>query len=254
MTDESQIPTIGVCLVTWPRTRERLYYFKRTVGSFLAHRRASGHQFRLFCSAESQDCTQELSSGLVAYCDLTRIALSWRQAPANLGANMNAALQMAAGCDFLILLQDDWVMTEPVDFSVYADFLEDNSAFAMVRFSWAEVPEGDERSHWHIAGKPVAWQRRPKKGTTWHNAPVRWLDPASTYFYGDQPHMRRGNFEQEFGLFKEGGDLGDPEVELSGRLKLAKWQIGLSHKVLFHHIGQVSSLQSPAERFGNAKV
>jgi hypothetical protein len=238
------LPTIGVCLVTWPRSRERLTYFKRTVGSFLAHRRASAHEIRLFCSAESE-CPEELGANLVAYCNMVRIPLSWRKGRANVGANMNAALKMGSGCDFVILLQDDWVMVEPVDFSVYADFLQQNSAFAMVRFSWAEIPDGDERSHWIVKGPDVTW-----KGPD-GAPPIRWLDPRSTYFYGDQPHMRRGTFERELGLFKEGGDLGEPEVELNGRLKLAKWQIGLSHKVLFHHIGEVSSVDH-AGRFGNS--
>jgi hypothetical protein len=233
--------TIGVALLTWPRIPARLDYFRRTVEGFQARAVASRHEFVYSVSAESDDVPSAEAAALAVYCNDHRIALTWREGKANLGANLNAALKLALAPDFILLLQDDWLLTETQDLSYYADFLDDNPAFALVRFGWPEVPAGDERARWIQKGGQVA-------GSSPH-APVIWLDPMSTYFYGDQPHLRRRSFATEFGWYKEGGDTGEPEVDLTDRLQRERWQIGLSDRVLFHHIGEHTSVRSDRERF-----
>src|SRR3974390_1350276 len=49
---ETEIKTISIALVTWPRTTHRLTYFCRTVLGFLDHARASDHRFEFACSSE----------------------------------------------------------------------------------------------------------------------------------------------------------------------------------------------------------
>jgi hypothetical protein len=253
--------TIGVAIVTWPRSIERIQYFKRTMQAMFDNARASRHHLIYFASAERDGVSLNMQrdfydSVLALFGGQRGDFFQWREGPANLGANMNAALTMRGDppADYLLLLQDDWVLTQPVDLSPYCDFLDGFPRFSMVRFSWPEVPRHDERAHWI---KFASARDQPYGDMTIardNRTIIRFLDNSSTYLYGDQPHLRRASYLEEFGPFKEGGDAGEPEVELCGRLKQQGWQVATSEKVLFEHCGDVSSMTTHAQRFGGPQT
>ena len=235
-------PVIAVAIPTWPRNQARLIYLERTLEAMEQNATVLRHEFQFVASAECEDVSETNREGFFAICRRFDVLGKFRMAPPNLGDNMNAALDLAGeladakGSELvaIILLQDDWRLHHKTNFSLFADFLEEERQFAMIRFEWSTNPA-------HTLIGPTVAHRNQRV------CPIRLMDPRSAYFYADHPHMRRGTYEKEFGQYKAGSNLGFPEVELTGRLKASAWQIGTSELRLFSHIGEFSSV-TEAER------
>jgi len=166
--------------------------------------------------------------------------VNYREPPANLGANMNRALGLGrdTGARFLLFTQDDWVLTDKLDLEPYCRLLGFLTEVALVRFSWGEGP-----------GQTVFLPQTEGQGPG--VVVTRAVDPEkSHYFYGDQPQLRRATFPDEYGWFVEGGDMGQPEVELGARLRREGFLVAASHKIFFEHCGEKSSV-TEAQRFGH---
>ncbi len=221
---------IAVCLVTWPRNADRVSYLERTVSALRVNLRHSGHIVRYVVSAESQDVPREFLAAVEDIVRPLQTRVIYRDGKADLGANMNAALKEGLShhhCTHALLVQDDWVLMQPLDISPYADFLTGCREWGMVRFDWSLQ---EHHSTW-------------MPDFEWHGFRMRELSPESTYFYGDQIQLRRASFPQEYGWFLEGGkNIGTAEVDFNSRLQQTKWRIATTPERMFEHCGTVSSV------------
>ncbi len=233
---------IDVAIAAWPNHPKRLEYFQLVVESLREHLTASRHELRLFCSAETERDPARRWCGLELehLCTEHGISLSWRDAPANLGANMNAALAMCTG-DYILLQQEDWRLKHPLDLSDGADFLAARGHLSVVdeplgaspflrpdilRYSWPEDP----KMHPAMIEQP----RWP--------CGYRQIDVGGKWPYGDDPHLRRPGFMHDFGWYHEGGRHGSASASMMKFLVRRRAVIAAAGRCYYKHCGSVSSV------------
>jgi len=214
---------IDIAMVTWPNHPKRLEYLQRVVASLHEGLTASQHTLRYYCSAETERdpnrpwCGDELER----LCDEYDISLSWRDAPANLGGNMNAVLAMCTAATIL-LQQDDWRLIHPLDLSPGAEFLLINRRVDLLRYSWPEDP----------AMLPTFIEQRG-----W-----RQIDSQGKWPYGDDPHLRRQDFMHRHGWYYMGGGHGSASATMMRWLKKKQAVIAAADQTYFKHCGAVTSV------------
>ena len=213
---------ISIALVTWPNHPRRIEYFRRGIVD-LKRRLCVTDPYALeyVCSAETErDPAQSWHGAEVeSLCHAHGVRLQWRHGPANLGANMNAALQMCTG-ELLLLVQDDWHLEARLDLRDGASFLLSNPRVALLRYSW---PAGKCTLRDH----PDGWRR---------------IDINGLWPYGDDPHLRRPDFMERYGWYLEGGHHGTASATLMRDLCTARAEIAVAEQVYFRHIGEVSAV------------
>jgi hypothetical protein len=222
---------IAICIPTWPNSPERLEYFDRTCQTLRERLTATGHELVYFASSEAQDVPRDLAQELVRLCQKYRVKLTIRHQPANLGANMNAALRLGldAHPQYVFMCQDDWLITEPLDLAPYCRLLDETeNVVAMVRFCWSAHPE-----HSQPIGPQVF---------TVDDITCRQFQHDKSFRYGDQPQLRRAQFPREYGWFVEGGNMGRPEFEMQGVLRDRHLITVGSPTKYFEHLGTVSTV------------
>jgi len=216
---------LDIAITTWPNAKFRFGYFKETIESLHDHLVLSRHTARMICSAESKRDPDFEWAGemLEEYCEKNEIELHWHKAEPNLGANANAVLRL---CDAPVVWfqQDDWRMLETVDVSDGIDFILDRREFDLVRYSYPDVDN-----------------MRPRflelRGTDF-----REVDPGSTWFYGDDPHLRRNpEFMEKWGFYLEGGRHASASSALMSKMKRGRARIAAANRCYFRHFGQTSS-------------
>jgi len=215
---------MDIAISTWPNARFRFDYFRETMASLRKYLTASRHTIRWVCSAETQrDPMQDwMGDQLEEYCREHEIVLSWRHEPPNLGANMNAALKLCTA-PVIWTQQDDWRMLAPLDVSPGIDLITERIEFALLRYSWPDVD-----------------RMRPM----FHRLPgcdFREVDPSSTWFYGDDPHLRRADFMDRWSWYLEGGPHASASQDLMRKLKRGGARIAAADRCYFQHFGQTSS-------------
>lgn len=213
--------TIDVALVTWPNHPKRWEYFSRCIPALLDGLTATGYDLRYVCSSESEvDPKHEwFGEQLKEFCEKNGIELAFREAPASLGANMNAALRMCKA-DTIFLVQDDWLLNGPCDIGPGADYLRDRPDVDYIRYSWPGdlctfVPQAD------------GWTQITHQG--------HWP-------YGDDPQLRRPGFTDKFGWYLEGGRHGRSESNMVYAVKAKHAYIIAADKNYFSHFGEVASV------------
>ncbi len=203
---------MDIAISTWPNAPFRFEYFTETMESLRKYLTASRHSIRWVCSAETQRDPMQtwMGSELARYCSEHNIGLYWRDAEPNLGANMNAALKLCTA-SVIWTQQDDWKMLHPLDVSDGIDWIKEHREFSILRYSWPDVP-----------------RMCPQFVT----APGGFLEilPRSTWFYGDDPHIRRADFQHKWGWYLEGGAHASASQDLMGRLKRGGARIAASEK------------------------
>lgn len=223
-TTNMDINCIDIALVTWPNHPARFDYFCKCMDALWKNLSASRHVLRFFCSAESERDPHRpwLGNELECYCEEHSISLSWRDARANLGANMNAALRL--GCSPTVLLQqDDWMLLEPLDLSPGADFLCVHREVDLIRYSW---PDNDRMCPTFIA-QPDGWRK---------------IDMARKWPYGDDPHLRHRSFMGRYGWYLEGGRHGSASGTLMRLLLAHNANIRAADRCYYVHGGPVTSV------------
>ena len=218
---------IDVAMTSWPNHPDRLVYFRQIVDAHQKFLTASRHTLRFYCSAESERDPARSWHGdeLHDLCAERDITLTWRDEPANLGANMNAALAMCSASTIL-LQQDDWLLVRPLDVSDGADFLLANRRVDLLRYSWPEDP----------AMLPTFVEQ-----PSWPHG-YRQVDTAGRWPYGDDPHLRRPDFFDRFGWYYEGGRHGTASGTLMRYLVKRRATIAADAAVSFRHCGAVSAV------------
>jgi len=219
-----QANNIDVAMVTWPNHPERLVYFTLCFERLKKNLSASRHSLRFVCSAETQQDPTRPWRGddLEAYCRENDIALSWRDAPANLGANMNAAIHLCTA-ELILLQQDDWMLLYPLDLSPGAEFMLSNRGVDLLRYSWPD----NERMRPTFTDDPSGWRR---------------IDPLGKWPYGDDPHLRRRDFNDRWGWYLEGGRHGTASSTLLHLLAKGQADIRVADRCYYVHGGPVTSV------------
>lgn len=216
---------IDVNLVTWPNHPRRIEYFRRTVG--LLHERLSAWACPIAwrCSSDSEHDPAASWHGeeLQALCDAAEINLSWRNGPAGLGENMNAAARLGVN-PYVLLVQDDFELRYPLDLAPGVRLLRDHPEVDLIRYGWPghmtktlPSPEND------IDG----WKRVA--------IPGHWP-------YGDEPQLRRRSFHDKWGPYVEEGIHGHSESQMLHKLVHGNAVIVLADKLYFHNFGAVSAV------------
>jgi|GEM_PF-2310301 hypothetical protein len=214
--------SIDIVLVTWPNHPRRWEYFVKCAERSLAGLTACRHSIRWLCSSESErdPDRQWFGDELQAWCDAHGIPITFREGPASLGANMNAAMDLVAS-DYAILHQDDFLLETPCDVSDGVDFLESHPTADIVRYSW---PGMDRVT---VMGEVDGW---------------RQLDPRGSWPYGDDPHLRRRSFPERFGRYIEGPPHGTAESNIVVEFGKRDAQVFIADQVYFGHMGVVPAV------------
>ena len=215
---------IDIALVTWPNHPARFQYFLRCMGELKKHLSASQHTLRYFCSAESERDPAKpwLGDELEDFCRENHIQLTWRDAKANLGANMNAAIRLCSA-PTVLLQQDDWMLLYPLDLSPGANFMVANKKVDLLRYSW---PDNDRMCPTFVTNAS-GWRK---------------IDVTGRWPYGDDPHLRRQDFMQKWGGYLEGGRHGSASADLMRRLVRGKADIRVSDRCYYVHGGPITAV------------
>ncbi len=219
----SDSKTIDVAMMTWPNHPERFRYFSETCEAMNRFLRASRHELRFFCSAETQHDPNFawFGSDLEEVCSEYGITLAWRDENPNLGANMNAAIKMCSA-ELIYVQQDDWRLLDHVDLSPGADYLMAHRDVDLLRYSW---PDND--------------RMRPAFLDTEDG--FRHIDLRSTWLYGDDPHLRRRDFMDKWGWYLEGGHHASASSTLMTKLRRGRARIAVADKCYYGHFAQISA-------------
>jgi len=213
---------IDICLVTWPNHPRRIEYFRSTLRLLRVRLCASGHIVNWYCSSESERDHRGTWHGneLDALCAAEGIRLSYRNGPASVGANMNAAMRLGMA-PYVFLVQDDFELARPCDLSPGVRLLAEHAEVDLVRYSW---PAHLVRYSGEIAG-------------------FRILDINGPWPYGDDPQLRRRSFTQKWGQLLEGGPHGVNEPDMCRRFVARKAVVAVAdERPFFGHKGAVSSV------------
>lgn len=219
---------IDVVLVTWPNHPQRLEYLQTTLASLAGGLTASRHELRYLCSSESARDPDSTWHGdeLQELCNDVHMPLYWHDGPASLGAGMNAALR-ACTSDLVLLVQDDYILTEPLDLSPGADALLADPLIDMIRYRY-------------YIGPPYSTQFEGER------CGFRCVKMDGPWPYGDDPHLRHVRMMQRHGWYVEGVGHAS-EGEMLHRLKHQDAHILAADRLYFEHIGSVSAVPASQE-------
>lgn len=216
--------TIDIAMVSWPNHPARIKYTRTVLEALRENLIASSHELRFYLSAETQRDPRHSWHGdeLVALCTQFNVYLEWHGEPANLGANMNAAMRLGVG-EFVYLQQDDWLLRYPLDLSPGADLLEKHNQLDIVRYCW---PDND-RMRPTYNGELEGW---------------RTIAPKGKWPYGDDPHLRRRDFMQKWRWYLEGGGHGSASASVMKMMAQGGALSVVADKVYYQHHGYVSAV------------
>jgi len=212
---------IDIAMVTWPNHPVRWAAFQATVAALKQHL-APTLTFHWSCSSESQRDPKYPWYGeqLKAFCDREHINLAFREGPAGLGENHNAAMRMGRA-EYVLLVQDDWQLMEPLDLLPGLRLLAANPEIDLVRYNWPRGlnnTTGQYRTR--LAIQPNGWRR---------------FMPDSGWSYGDSPHLRRRSFMDKWGWYREGLPRLAAEGEMVHRLRRGGAHVVVADKIYFGH-------------------
>lgn len=214
--------SIDIVIVTWPNHPKRWEYFLWCVGKAFREITARRHTLRWLCSSESERDPLHNWYGehLAEWCASRGVPLTFRHGPASLGAAMNAAFRLA-DADYVMLLQDDFLLTEPLDLSDGVDWMNSHPEADTFRYSW---PGMDRVT---VIDQVDGYRR---------------LDPNGSWPYGDDPHLRRRSFHQRFGWHVEGPPHGAGESCMLVEFGRRNAQVFLADRIYFGHAGAVPAV------------
>lgn len=221
---------VDIAIVAWPNHPQRWRAVCDTIYSLKDNLTAAGCRLHWHCSSESDRDPNHAWYGdaLTERCAVEGIRLSFRDGPAGLGENMNAALRMCKH-DYILLVQDDRPLIAPLDLRPSIDYLRDHADVALIRYDWP-----------HGKNKQTGAIRTPMKPLDdyWQE-----IDRSGPWYYGDEPHLRRRDFMDEYGWYIENVIHGRSEVEMKSRLRRCGARIVAPHTACFgHRYGNVSAV------------
>jgi hypothetical protein len=265
--------TIDVAMVSWPNHPDRVKYLAQVLASLKSHLSASEHDLRFYCSVEAErdpKCTWH-GDDTIELLESYGVTWQWHDAPANLGANHNAAMRMGSG-EFVYLQQDDWWLgTKRKGAESDDDYrirLAQQGLTCVPGEDHPEVkrkePESEdayrirlEQYRLDLSPGAALLARHKKLDIVRYSWPVapgmhptcdgdvegwRKVDVKGPWPYGDDPHLRRRDFMDKWGWYYDGGKHGTASGGLMGTLVKRRGQIVLADKVYYQHIGYASAV------------
>lgn len=148
------------------------------------------------------------------------------------GANANAAWDTASSISALSLfLEDDFVLTQPLDLTPHAYALMDSEDLGMIRLGYIDGSKLD----------PV----QEFAGRRYHTIPRDWPD-TSFYAFTGHPSLRHRRYREAYGDYPTGLGPGDTELAYAyqyrvGSGPLIVWPEGYPEQGLWDHIGQIKT-------------
>jgi len=213
---------LTIVFTTWPNHEKRWEYFMTCAPRVIKMLKASNHKIEYACVSESARDPLHTWYGpeLKNFCISKNIPLTFRNAKPNLGAMMNSAMEFNSS-PLMMIVQDDWYITEECDLSPGIKLMQDHSQIDIIRYSWPESLGVT------VKGEFAGWRK---------------LDPNGMWPYGDDPHIRRSTFVQKFGEYITYGHHGASEGDMVYRFGNRDAFILLADKCYFGHCGEVSAV------------
>jgi glycosyltransferase involved in cell wall biosynthesis len=148
---------------------------------------------------------------------------------AGLGASSNKGMAAASG-DFILHLQDDWILTGRRDFLRRAvEVLQSMPDVGMVLFrDRPDLPVVERRQMGALKVNILA-DRLDGRGVI-----ARLADGA----YSDNPHLKRQDFHQTVGPYVEGVSMSKMELEMQRQVCASRYRVAtIEGMSVFKHIG-----------------
>lgn len=136
------------------------------------------------------------------------------------GANVNNGLREIPE-DIIFFLEDDYVLTRPLDLRVGVSILQSLSHIGMIRYRGTS---GDRMLfHQFEATIDVEEEYREATSQVFNRAAYLQIDRASptVYLYSHGPHLKHRSFHDSLGLYDEGLRLGETEERFAHKVKNA---------------------------------
>ena len=146
------------------------------------------------------------------------------------GANANAAWD-AAESALTVWLEDDFVLTQPLDLTPHAYTLMDSPAVGMIRLGYIDGA--------------MLQPAQTFAGRRYHTLARDWPD-TSFYAFTGHPSLRHARYRDAYGRYPEGLTPGDTELAYAyqyriGEGPLVVWPEGYPADGYFAHIGAIKT-------------
>jgi hypothetical protein len=212
---------ITVVFLTWPNHPKRWQYFCRCIQRCVRYISCSNYALHFKCVSESERDPKQNWYGkhLEDWCESNQIPLTYSDKPASLGSGMNLA-QAKIQTKYGMIIQDDWYLKEPIDLCEGVDFMEENPDADLLRYCWPGIDRVNVISD---------------------NRRFRKLDIKGSWPYGDDPHIRRFDFRDKFGWYKEGPPHGISESNMKKVLIEKDAKVFITDEIYFEHCGKVTA-------------
>lgn len=205
---------VDVCMTIYPTCPERVRYMTDTLDAL--DRKLTGAELRFFCSSESPDDGEFFDGPLEWLCESRGITLSFRDGPPDVAGNMNAALSMGSA-DLILMIQDDWLLTKPLDLGPSIRFLAEHPEFSAIRYQYPP----SLRTNNEIDG-------------------FRIVDMRQTWPFLDSPSLRRRSMLADYGEYVVGLRHRAAEHRYGRLLADCGVKIAAYPRSVFYHAGMVS--------------
>lgn len=154
-------------------------------------------------------------------------AQSYRQ---GYGANANGAW-LAADSELTFWLEDDFMLTQPLDLTPHAYALMDSERMGMVRLGYIDGTRLEPAQSF--------------AGRRYHTIPRDWPD-TSFYAFTGHPSLRHRRYREAYGEYPVGLGPGDTELAYAyqyrvGSGPLIVWPEGYPEQGYFAHIGAIKT-------------
>lgn len=213
---------ITIVLQTYKRTE----YALRTIG---AARELLHYQGELLWYVADDGSPAEHFDTVMASLDPGTLmgAQSYRQ---GYGANANDAW-LAADSALTFWLEDDFVLTQPLDLTPHAYALMDSEALGMIRLGYIDGSKLDPAQTF--------------AGRRYHTIPRDWPD-TSFYAFTGHPSLRHWRYREAYGDYPVGLGPGDTELAYAyqyrvGSGPLIVWPEGYPEQGYFAHVGEIKT-------------
>lgn len=147
------------------------------------------------------------------------------------GANMNAGIEaVLKRADLWLHLEDDWVLTKPLDLEPCVRLLQQDESIGMVRLGRLSPHLGAET----IAGADKVWWKLRRN--------------CDTYVFSGNAALRHKRFHQAYGPYKTGLAPGQTELVYCDKFNRSEgpgivYPAWLSYQDVFQHIGDHQSFK-----------
>lgn len=232
MTTDATLPLISVIFVTY----NRAHTLVATYETFLAFTDYPRDRLELILADDASDAhTQRI----LAQIPFDKRAIAPRNA--GLGANQNRGIRAASG-DYLLMMQDDWLMVGRGDYlRVAVQALQENPDLGLILFrDRAELDVAEER---RVGDHRLVL---PALGST--DVTTMAVNQGT---YSDNPHLKRREFHEVVGLYQEGVPMTRMELAMSRAVAAqSRFRVAtIDGFEVFRHIGDRFTFNPGARRW-----